>query len=231
MKNYSAVILAGGLGTRLKSAVPDLPKCLAPVAGKPFLDHVITYLLSCNVTKFVFALGYRHEMVLEHLQSYWPQLDYTYTVEQYPAGTGGAISLASVMITADDFIVVNGDTLFKADLDHLMACHFSTDALVTLVLKPMKDFDRYGTVQLDKTQTVTLFCEKKYMTEGIINGGVYAINKSKLIALNLPPKYSFEKEVLEKHAGSGVIKGVISEAYFIDIGIPEDFKKADTDLC
>ncbi len=111
-----AIILAGGLGTRLREAVPDLPKCMAPVAGRPFLFHVINYLRSHGVEKFIFSLGYKHEVIEEYLRTHFATLAYSCAIEAEPLGTGGAIQLACRQATEKDVIVVNGDTLFKADL-------------------------------------------------------------------------------------------------------------------
>ncbi|MFZ1580675.1 MAG: sugar phosphate nucleotidyltransferase, partial [Saprospiraceae bacterium] len=123
-----AVILAGGLGTRLKSAVPDLPKCMAPVAGRPFIDYVIQELLDQKVSKIIFSLGYMHEVVLQHLNEKWPDLHYEYCIESSPLGTGGAIYLASEHVQEDHFVVVNGDTLFRVDLASMYGQHLNLQA-------------------------------------------------------------------------------------------------------
>lgn len=225
-----AIILAGGLGTRLRSAVPDLPKCMAPVAGKPFLAHVITYFLGQGVEKLVFSLGYMHTIVLDYLDQAWPGLEYTYTIEEQPLGTGGAIVLASQKIDGSDFIVTNGDTLFNVDLKHFSDFHRDHHGFISVALKPMMDFDRYGSVTLGINQSIISFQEKKFVHQGLINGGTYIIDKTKLFQLELPSVFSFEKVILESHATTGNIFGFESDAYFIDIGIPEDFQRASQDL-
>lgn len=225
-----AIVLAGGLGTRLKSEVPDLPKCMAPVAGRPFIDYVIQDLVKSNIEKIIFALGYKYEIVLEHLDKMWPDLSYDYSVEGQPLGTGGAILLACKKITQKHFMVVNGDTLFSIDAISMEKRHLSSNAFITVALKPMEDFDRYGSVILDAENTILRFMEKSYVQKGIINGGIYMIDKDVFVNLKQPEKFSFEKDILEVFVSENQIKGFISDTYFIDIGIPEDFKKASIDL-
>jgi D-glycero-alpha-D-manno-heptose 1-phosphate guanylyltransferase len=224
-----AIILAGGLGTRLKSAVPDLPKCMAPVAGRPFIDFVIKELLDQNISKIIFSLGYLHEIVLQHLNKNWPSLDYDYCIESTPLGTGGAIRLASQKVLGDHFLVVNGDTLFKVDLNAMFLQHLKLKAFITLALKPMKNFDRYGSVVLNE-KTIISFKEKTFINNGLINGGSYVIEKTRFQKLALSEVFSFEKDVLEPAVATGLLKGFISDDYFIDIGIPEDFQQASYDL-
>ena len=202
MENNEAVILAGGLGTRLQSEIPDLPKCMAPVAGKPFIDHLIRYFLDAGIDLFVFALGYKSEYIIEHLETHWQDLSYKYTIEKEPLGTGGAILLASSAIQGKDFFVLNGDTMFSIDPD----------------------------VQITEDQRITGFREKTYCVSGLINGGIYLINKSKLWSQHLPERFSFEKDVLEIQSRQNQVFGAIFDTYFIDIGIPEDFRKANDDF-
>ncbi len=230
MKSKEAVILAGGLGTRLKSEVPDLPKCMAPVAGRPFIDHLIQYFLHNGIDNFVFALGYKSESIINHLNDNWKDLKFKYTIEKEPLGTGGAILLASSAISGDDFFVLNGDTMFSIDTDQLLHVHQLNQAFITMALKPMKHFDRYGTVDITEDQKITGFSEKSFCEEGLINGGIYLVNKSKLLSLPLLERFSFEKDVLEIQTAQGTVYGVIFDSYFIDIGIPEDFRKANSDF-
>jgi D-glycero-alpha-D-manno-heptose 1-phosphate guanylyltransferase len=225
-----AIILAGGLGTRLRSAVPDLPKCMAPVGGKPFLHYVITYLQKQGIQHFIFSLGYKHEVIENYLKKFFPDLSYRSSLEASPLGTGGAIKLAVEKSTQKDVLILNGDTLFKINVPQLEAFHHEQNADCTLSLKPMKHFERYGVVELDGMGNVESFKEKKYYAEGLINGGVYALNIHSFLALPLPDIFSFEKDYLEKYFTGQNIKGIIQDEYFIDIGIPEDFEKAQKEL-
>jgi D-glycero-alpha-D-manno-heptose 1-phosphate guanylyltransferase len=225
-----SIILAGGAGTRLKSVLPNLPKCMAPVAGRPFLFYVINYLRSQGIEKFVFSLGYKHEMVLAYLEDQFSTLQYQYTIEDEALGTGGGIQYACSKCTQENIIVINGDTLFKANLKNPFQLHQQKNAHCTLLLKPMKDFDRYGIVELDSTNKIQDFKEKKHYATGFINGGIYLLNKNKFLEEGLPPKFSFEKDYLEKKYSSRNMYGQVQDEYFIDIGIPEDYNRANVEL-
>lgn len=224
-----AIILAGGLGTRLRAAVPDLPKCMAPVNGKPFIKWVVDHLKSQSVTHFIFALGYKNEAFLEWLDQQFPNGNYSISVEEEPLGTGGAVQLACSKLRGKHTIVTNGDTLFKVHLQALTAVHFGEQAECTLALKPMRDFSRYGAVELNNS-AVYNFREKQYFAEGLINGGVYALDAERFLSRRLPVKFSFEKEYLEQFYNEGTMFGSVQDAYFIDIGIPEDYERAQTEL-
>ncbi len=225
-----AIILAGGLGTRLRGAVPDLPKCMAPVAGRPFLFHVINYLRLQGVERFIFSLGYKHEIIEAYLQEHFPTLKYSTVIEDEPLGTGGAIQLACTKAETKQVVVVNGDTMYKADLHLAFQFHIHHMAECTLLLKPMQQFDRYGVVEVDDKNLVQHFSEKKYYESGTINGGVYILDKDKFLDEEFPDKFSFEKQYLEQFYKSRRIYGQVQDAYFIDIGIPEDFNRAQTEF-
>ena len=227
---WEAIILAGGLGTRLRSAVPDLPKCMASVAGKPFLSYVIDYLRMQGVQRFIFSLGYKHEAIEEYLQQQYPTLDYESVIESEPLGTGGAIKAAMQKALTKNVVVANGDTLFKINLSELIEMHQHNNSECTLALKKMNDFDRYGVVEINEKGTVLSFKEKQYYESGLINGGVYLVNKEAFLKRSLPQKFSFEKDYLEKFVGEKSFYGSTQEEYFIDIGIPADFEKAQSDL-
>ena len=224
------IILAGGLGTRLRSAVPDLPKCMAPVAGKPFLAYVIDYFRGQGIERFIFSLGYRHEDIEAFLDTAYPTLDKAYCIEEEPLGTGGAIRLACKQVKGQQVIVLNGDTMFAIQVPKLAKFHSSHQADCTLSLKPMEHFDRYGVVELEEDQTIRLFREKQQYTSGTINGGVYALQVNAFLSEALPEKFSFEKDYLEKMYWQRKMFGLVQEGYFIDIGIPEDFEKANREF-
>ena len=138
-----AIILAGGLGTRLRSAVPDLPKCMAPVAGKPFIWYLMKYLKQQGIESFIFSLGYKNEIIKEYLETNFTKTLFTFVIEDEPLGTGGAIKLACDVALEPNVIVLNGDTLFEIDVQKVAAFHQQHLAICTLSLKPMHDFDRY----------------------------------------------------------------------------------------
>ena len=224
------IILAGGLGTRLRSEVADLPKCMAPVAGKPFLHWVIAHLTAQKITSFVLSLGYMHEIIEEYIQKNYPQLQVKFSVENEPLGTGGAIKKALGLCEEENVLIVNGDTLFETDNNALWEQHIKNNSACTLALKPMQNFERYGAVAVNEKSTITAFQEKKYMAQGLINGGVYLINRNAFNEINFPEKFSFENDFLEKFLEPLTMIGVEDDGYFIDIGIPEDFKKANQEL-
>lgn len=237
-----AIILAGGLGTRLRSVISDKPKCMAPVAGNPFLYYLITFLQKSGIESFIFSVGYKHEMIEEYLELNYSQLNYQISLENEPLGTGGAIKLACKKTSEKDVLICNGDTLYKIDCNSLSKFHEATKAACTLSLKPMINFDRYGVVELNEDSSVRTFKEKQYYQSGLINGGVYALNVENFLQEIFPEKFSFEKDYLEKNVFQQTnlpyrqtgkkhrFFGLIQEEYFIDIGIPEDYNKAQVEL-
>ena len=225
-----AIILAGGFGTRLKDAVPDLPKCMAPVNGRPFLFYVINYLRSQGIEKFIFSLGYKHEVVEAYLQTELSTLDFQCLVEKEPLGTGGAILASCYKTSAQTVLVVNGDTIFKADLEKAFTDHVKHESDCTLLLKPMENFDRYGVVELNEDDSIKSFNEKKYYEQGLINGGLYMLNVESFLKEPFPEKFSFETAYLEKYFDQHKMFGLIQDEYFIDIGIPEDYARANEEL-
>lgn len=225
------IILAGGLGTRLRSAVSDLPKCMAPVAGKPFLQYVIQYLLNQQVDSFIFSVGYKSEMIIDYVNENYPELNKQFSVEAEPLGTGGAIKSACQLATEKNVLIVNGDTLFKADVFLLSSLHRNAEADCTICLKPMQNFSRYGVVEITPDNIIAAFKEKKAYQKGLINGGVYVLHVDSFLQKDLPQKFSFEKDYLEVFCGEeGKIFGMIQDEYFIDIGIPEDYERAQVEL-
>jgi D-glycero-alpha-D-manno-heptose 1-phosphate guanylyltransferase len=225
-----AIILAGGLGTRLRSAVPELPKCMAPILAKPFIGYLLDYLIQQGIERFIFSLGYKHQVIEQYLDTQYGHLNRMYSVEEEPLGTGGAIRLAATHAKTENVLVVNGDTFFRCDIPSLAQFHHTHDADCSLCLKPMKAFDRYGVVAVDEDQRVTQFHEKQFYEQGLINGGVYALKVGSFLKQHLPAKFSFEKDYLESKQQDKRIYGMVQDAYFIDIGIPADFEKAQTEL-
>ena len=230
MEIKEAIVLAGGLGTRLRPAVPDLPKCMAPVNGRPFLSYIIDYYTGQGIEKFIFALGYKHEVIVGWIKQQYPALNVEYAIEKEPLGTGGAIQLAVEKAREKDLLILNGDTIFKINLPMLTSFHEDNASACTLALKPMKDFERYGVVEINEEGLITRFKEKKHYQEGLINGGAYLLNVGRFRQQKRPSVFSFEKDYLERCYTFMPMYGCVQEGYFIDIGIPEDFEKAQTDL-
>ncbi len=225
-----AIILAGGLGTRLQPVISDKPKCMASVGGNPFLYYLISFLRANGIEKFIFSVGYMHEAIEGYLKNNYTELNYKISLEDEPLGTGGAIKLACENTTQQNVLVCNGDTLFKINIDVLSQFHKEVEADCTLCLKPMNNFNRYGIVELNKNGSVKSFKEKQFYESGLINGGAYALNVIKFLEENLLQKFSFEKDYLEKNIEEKNIYGIVQNEYFIDIGIPEDYHKAQEEL-
>ena len=254
-----AIILAGGLGTRLRDAVPELPKCMAPVGGRPFIHYVTDYFRKSGIEHFIFALGYKSDYFDEFFAEAFPgaeasggadggsvsgfgsgdpgagsgapgrnAVSYSVSLEQEPLGTGGAIRQACTLAKTGTVLILNGDTFFRIDLTALSAFHTEKDADCSLCLKPMRDFDRFGVVELDERQRVLDFREKQHYASGLINGGVYALNTRRFLDEGLPEKFSFEKDYLEK--GDRSLYGIVQDNYFIDIGIPEDYRRVQEEI-
>ena len=230
-----AIVLAGGLGTRLRSVISDLPKPMAPVCGQPFLHYLFLYLHRQGITDVILSVGYRHEAIKDFFGEKYNRINITYSVESEPLGTGGGIVQAMSLIDSDAF-VLNGDTFFDIDMSQLLDFHHSSKADISLALKRMTDFDRYGTVEVGNCDRVLQFHEKQHRSEGLINGGVYVLNKDifrkveAIEEIELPQKFSFERDILEKHIIHMHYHALEFDNYFIDIGIPEDYQKAQEDF-
>lgn len=227
------IILAGGLGTRLRSVVSEVPKCMAPVAGKPFLWYLLKYLTRFDVTRVVLSVGYLREVIfkwIDEVKDEFP-FEFDYAIEEEPLGTGGGIKLALDKVNDERAFVLNGDTFFDVDLMQLYDAHVIGKKAITLALKPMRNFDRYGTVNMEPiTGTILCFNEKQYCEEGLINGGVYVISKNAQIFEGLGSKFSFETAVLESQCAKKQLLGVVQDGYFIDIGIPLDYQRSQIEF-
>lgn len=228
------IILAGGLGTRLRSVVSEVPKCMAPVAGKPFLWYLLRYLTRFEqVDRVILSVGYLREVIfkwIDDVKAEFP-FEFDYAIEDEPLGTGGGIKLSLDKANDERVFVLNGDTFFDVDLMQLYNAHMIGKKAITLALKPMKRFERYGTVNMEPiTGTILSFNEKQYCEEGLINGGVYVISKEAPIFEGLGAKFSFETAVLELQCSQHQLLGVVQNGYFIDIGIPEDYQKVQLEM-
>jgi D-glycero-alpha-D-manno-heptose 1-phosphate guanylyltransferase len=221
-----AIILAGGLGTRLRSVVSDLPKPMASIGSKPFLEYILKYLKRNGINRVIMSVGYKWEIIRDYFGDDFEGISLDYSVEDEPLGTGGAIKKAIELVHADEVFIINGDTFFDIDLNSL---HLENDSRLILSLKQMREFDRYGCVESDMHGIVTAFMEKGYREYGKINGGIYLASKSLFDGFALEDKFSFET-FMEEHFGTLKIQTVVFDNYFIDIGIPEDYARAQNEL-
>lgn len=227
--NYKILILAGGLGTRLKSVV-SLPKCMAPIHDVPFLDYQLNYLISQGISEVFLSIGHQSEVIKKHYVSQFKSLQINYIEEPEPFGTGGAIRLAFKKIGAQSLLVLNGDTMFPININDLATFHQSKNADCTIALKPLKNFERYGAVETNEEKRITAFHEKKFVASGQINAGVYMLNGNVFMKHCAQEKFSIEKDFFEAKVNELNFYGFSTDTYFIDIGIPEDYQKAQKEL-
>jgi len=173
-------------------------------------------------------------MIEKYLAENYARLNYKISLETDPLGTGGAIKSACLKTSQKNILVCNGDTFYNIDVDALCRFHEEKKSICSLCLKPMQNFDRYGAVELNSDHSIKSFKEKKFYTSGLINGGIYVLKVQDFLTENLPKKFSFEKDYLENKIHQTSEKqnlfGMIQDKYFIDIGIPEDYEKAQKEL-
>ncbi|MCB1802586.1 MAG: nucleotidyltransferase family protein [Gammaproteobacteria bacterium] len=223
-----AIILAGGKGTRLGELTRLTPKPMVPVAGHPFLEYLLSEAGRRGVRRVVLSVGHFADQIEAHFGRRWHGIEIDYAHEDSPLGTGGAIALALASVRGERCFVLNGDTIFRVDLPAMLAFHRQHAAQLTLALKPMTDFDRYGTVQIENGRVIG-FREKSPTREGLINGGVYLVETSLRDALPAGA-FSFENDVMATRTDSLQMYGFRDDGYFIDIGIPEDYRRAGDEL-
>jgi len=202
---------------------------MAPISGRPFLEIQLDYLIDQGIESATLCTGHLSEVIEKHFQEKYKSIAINYSIETSPLGTGGAIKKALIGTDFQHVVVLNGDSYFGADLRKMMHHHLDSNANMTLALKHLHDFDRYGTVVFDKGHTVRQFKEKEATKSGWINGGVYILNRS--VSDNFPEEtvFSFE-EFMTRYVGQGGMKSFLSDGYFIDIGIPVDYAKGQTTL-
>jgi D-glycero-alpha-D-manno-heptose 1-phosphate guanylyltransferase len=154
----------------------------------------------------------------------------SYSVERSPLGTGGAIALGMEKVEEDEVFIINGDTFFNINLKEFREFHIKQNRKISLALKPMVNFDRYGKVELDNTNRIIKFFEKQSTSKGLINAGIYFADKNLTRLFPRTKKFSFEKDFLEMKLDKLNVGGYVADKYFIDIGIPDDFNRAQTEL-
>lgn len=228
----TAVILAGGLGTRLRSAVPDLPKPLAPIHGRPFLEYQLDYWMEQGIDRFVLSIGYLHEKVIEHFGDAYRGATLEYVIEDAPLGTGGGLMLALDKISdTKSFLLLNGDTYFAVDLQMLSQFAREKKADWCFSLFKTSNTKRYLGLGLDQDQRITQLGIKANEGRCFANGGVYWVNTAAMfdnpfsIQFPVGAKASLEADIFEYELNRGArIFGLESEGVFLDIGIPEDYE-------
>ena len=230
-----AILLCGGMGTRLRSVVADRPKPMADICGKPFLQYLLEMLRDKGITEVIFALGYMGEMIEEYFQdgsAFGLKIAYSY--EEEPLGTGGAIRNALPKILEEEVLVLNADTYVPMDYQGLYRFHQENDGDFSLATRAVPDISRYGAVRRDAAGRILAWNEKLedggQPLAGEINGGIYVMKKS-LIAEIPEGKQSLEQDCVPKWLSEGKrIFGLPFEGYFMDIGIPKDYQQFITDV-
>ncbi|EAI0737397.1 nucleotidyltransferase family protein [Campylobacter jejuni] len=214
-----AIILCGGLGTRLKSVIKNIPKPMAPINNKPFLEFIFEYLKKQGIKEVILAVSYKYEVIKEYFKDEFLGIKIKYSIEKEPLGTGGAIK-ETLKFIKNEAYVLNGDTFFDIDLSKLKL----NGSKICLALKQINDFDRYGTVNVDGLGLVISFEEKVFKKQGLINGGIYLLDKDIFKDFALQEKFSFE-EFLQENYRNLKARAEIFDNYFIDIGVPSDYER------
>lgn len=226
-----AIILAGGFGTRLKEIIKEVPKPMALINGRPFLEYQINYLKYFGVKRVIMSVGYKYEFISSHFKNEFNNIEIDYAIEEEPLGTGGGIQLALNKIKDTQALVVNGDTLFEVDIVKFFNFFKDNNADMCLALRKLDDVSRYGTVEINQDNEIFAFKEKKQNNkEGYINGGVYILKKNIFEDTSLDEKFSLEKDFFEAYIDKKQMFGYLSDDYFLDIGIPEDYNKAQDEF-
>lgn len=223
-----AIILAGGFGSRLREVVPDLPKPMAPVAGRPFLEIVLTSLAKKNFTRIVLSLGYMADKIMDHFGDHFLNMELIYEVESTPLGTGGAIRAALAHCVSDHAFIFNGDTYLDLEVDELERLWQTTKKAI-IVVREVEDTARYGKIEMHDGR-ISAFLEKGASGRGLINAGCYVFSKHALNAYPLGESFSLENKFFMPNLQRIHFNGFITHGRFIDIGIPADYERAQTML-
>lgn len=220
-----AIILAGGKGTRLAPVLGHVPKPLAPVGGKPFLDHLFAFLASTGVvSRVVLSIGHLGNQIEAHYGRHPPTLPLSFSAEHTPLGTGGAVLLARKQVKGNHFLVLNGDSIVGVDLHHMVVRHLQSGADASVALVSVSDAGRYGYVKLDGKRIVGFHEKKSGSGPGLINAGLYIFRSSSLAPFPII-ECSLEHDILPKLL-QGTVRGEVTPGPFIDIGLPESYDKA-----
>jgi D-glycero-alpha-D-manno-heptose 1-phosphate guanylyltransferase len=220
-----AIVLAGGLGTRLRGVVPGLPKPMAPVAGRPFLAWILDQLIDAGFERAVLAVGYRHEAIRDHFGDAFGALELRYSVEDRPLGTGGALRLAASHVNSLPAFVLNGDTYLDLDFRSMLNAHIERREQMSVAVCSVADVSRYGALELEDGH-IRGFLEKGQAGPGTINAGTYLLSASILSRIPLGEPFSLEQQLLMPKIGEIRPAAFPATGLFIDIGIPEDYARA-----
>ncbi len=224
-----AIILAGGLGTRLAAKLSGIPKPMAPVAGRPFLDILLTQLKRNGYTRVVLSVGHLYQVIQDYFGESFHGMQIDYSIESAPLGTGGAIRKGLCQTTEDAVLVLNGDTFLQTDYKAMLQFHTAEAAALTIAITRQTDVARYGGVLVEERRVVG-FQEKGPSGPGWINAGAYVIQEDLEWPQTLPEKFSFEVDFLVPEIARVTPAAYEVKGFFLDIGVPEDLDRAQTEL-
>ena len=224
-----AIILAGGLGTRLRSRLTDLPKAMAPIAGRPFLEYLLDRLVAAGANRVILSVGHLRHVILERIPENYRGVPITFVTEESPLGTGGAIRQALAQVDEPAALVMNGDTYADLDLSAILKRHLQSETSMTMAVTQIQDTSRYGGVVIEKDQVVG-FLEKGKEGPGWINAGIYALDRDFPWPESLPTRFSFEENVLVPLVAELRPTAFRHTGFFLDIGVPEDLDRAQNCL-
>lgn len=224
-----AIILAGGSGSRLRSVSGDLPKPMMPLCGRPFLSYLLQNLLNAGIQRIVLSVGHRHEVISSYFGNDYKGISIAYCVDEIPLGTGGALTKALRLTSEQNLLVLNGDSYYGIDMAAVFRYHTELHGDVTIALKQLDECSRFGTVSVQDDRIVS-FREKGVSGSGYINSGIYVVNRRIVKAMPVGETFSFETDVLEKIVTTKLVLPYFSNAYFIDIGTPDDYRRAELDF-
>jgi D-glycero-alpha-D-manno-heptose 1-phosphate guanylyltransferase len=231
---FTVVVLAGGMGSRLKEVVSDVPKPLAPIRGKPFLEYLLSYWIKNNAQHFVLSVGHKYQQIMDHFGTSFNGVPITYIIEHEPMGTGGALlKVLNETRLEDEFFLLNGDTLFLIDQQRIIDLHTKNSAELSMSLRRVEDAGRYHRMCLNEAGRITAIEQPNEKIEsGQINGGVYIVNSSLFSEWSFDGSkcISLENDILPTIITTHSIYGFPDDGVFIDIGIPDDFYKAQNYL-
>ena len=224
-----AIVLAGGLGTRLKNKIQGMPKPMAPVAGRPFLEILLNQLARSGYTRVILSVGHLHHVIQSHFGTAWRGIGIDYSIESAPLGTGGAIRASLAYATEENVLILNGDTYLQADYAGMMGFHIGQSAQMTIAVTRQPDVARYGGVILHQHR-IAGFEEKGRTGPGWINAGAYVLSRHIAWPPGVPEKFSFETDFLARGIGRLRLAAFKVDGFFLDIGIPEDLDRAQMEL-
>ena len=223
----TCVVLAGGLGTRLRSVLPEIPKPMAPIRDKPFLEHLLCWIARSGIRRAVLSSGYRHEIIEEYFRNGESVgLELIYSVEQKPLGTWGALRQASRHVDRNEFIALNGDSWLEVDLCQLFNFHINCGGVATLAAAHVMDSSRFGSLQMNLSGRILRFNEKSAGGDGWINGGIYVLSQ-RVFGLVPMEAMSLEKQAFPRLVEEGIY-ALKAPGIFVDIGLPEEYMKLES---